>query len=915
MERHFHGTMSSVTENSNFFALCTFIVSLGLLVHGGDAVVVCKTPEQIRWVSAGNTRYKCLNCPDCPAGSQPSVPCGNMVPYGTAIDCVSCKLGETYSDTYGKDQCKSCTVCSEGRAVKKNCTLSWNTECDNKCTDGYYREAFIFRCLNCVECCGDENDELASECANGPKKCKVRSLSCDKKNTKASKAATNGRKASLLVNQQNETSTVFHTTRTTEKEMGVDAHNQPANQPTPSGGSFSWDPRRQEQRYSTQNNREAEEGETEDDGNKVLILASLLPFTTIAVVLVLIFFCMIRQGKLQQYCQASGRAGNDRAVPVPLETIASSSQEMIAEKFKTATVDSCNLLISCGDSYSVPAASSTKLRAGSLTIQSGIDFDLEPSFKYPGVSSQIRDIIVEALKDDEDATLNDLSCRRKENHKRRNSSLSYKSTSSETSRMLWDITNLPENIDPNMVAWGLVDHNGGKFTIGNTGVSLIVPPQAIPEGHTEGIFIAIVNQEEGHPQLGGKEALLSPVVKCGPNGIKFQRPVILSMPHCALLENGAWNLKVQYNENEPGVADDWKQLTDANNQDGSVSNLVLLEADMVHLIIDHFTNFVMKGESASSQVVAKKSVRIVAYVTPPETSEDCIVRVYCVGDTPVHLEMVHYEETERLGGIRVDAPKPFDFRNGGGDLLVKLTDHHRGWIHTTADMKRIRFQHIWDGIERMPSCSSAFTMRDEFVSQFRATFEVEQDCQDGDEQEVIVSTAIKQRQSSVSEKSKSNNKATEQTCTVTSTVSGNMLKGTSENSLQETTASDLLGAVAASPLQMAHTSSGYFSFGFEPSPALDSLPQRIRSELIIYLDPPHPKADWRTLAEGLDFKMKYIRFLESLKPPASPTDTLLNILEAKKFPLCELAERLHGMGREDAAAILEEALVLRETNV
>ena len=96
---------------------------------------------------------------------------------------------------------------------------------------------------------------------------------------------------------------------------------------------------------------------------------------------------------------------------------------------------------------------------------------------------------------------------------------------------------------------------------------------------------------------------------------------------------------VQYNENEPGVADDWKQLTDANKQDGSVSNLVLLEEDMVHLIIDHFTNFVMKGGPASSQVVAKKSVWIVAYVTPPETSGDCIVRVYCVGDTPVHLEV------------------------------------------------------------------------------------------------------------------------------------------------------------------------------------------------------------------------------------------------------------------------------------
>ena len=163
------------------------------------------------------------------------------------------------------------------------------------------------------------------------------------------------------------------------------------------------------------------------------------------------------------------------------------------------------------------------------------------------------------------------------------------------------------------------------------------------------------------------------------------------------------------------------------------------------------------------------------------------------------------------------------------------------------------------------------------------------------------------------EKSTSKNKATEQTCTCT--VSGNLLKGTSANSLQDTTANVLLGAVAASPLEMAHTSSGYFSFGFEPLPAVDSLTQRIRSELIISLDPPHPKADWRTLAEDLGFKLRYIRYLESLKPPASPTDTLLNLLEARKFPLCELAKRLHGMGREDAAALLEAQLVLRETEV
>ena len=120
---------------------------------------------------------------------------------------------------------------------------------------------------------------------------------------------------------------------------------------------------------------------------------------------------------------------------------------------------------------------------------------------------------------------------------------SKNSSASDISRVMWNISNLPHDADPKMVACGLVDHNGGKLAIGDTGVSLTIPPQAIPEGRTEGIFIAIMNQEKEHPKVTSKDPLLSPVVSCGPNGLKFNRHVILSLPHCALLGDGSWNLK------------------------------------------------------------------------------------------------------------------------------------------------------------------------------------------------------------------------------------------------------------------------------------------------------------------------------------------------------------------------------------
>ena len=196
--------------------------------------------------------------------------------------------------------------------------------------------------------------------------------------------------------------------------------------------------------------------------------------------------------------------------------------------------DTLDTVITQSASHVELAGESGQLKAGS-PIDSEV-FEFPAACKEPCMKMQVE---VET------------TCGRKRercrDYKRTNSSISNKSTVSEISRMMWNISNIPENADPKMVAWGLVDHNGGKFTIGNTGVSLTIPPQAIPEGRTEGIYIAIVNREKEHPQITSKESLLSPVVKCGPTGLKFQRPVILSMPHCALLEEGAWNLKGEEN--------------------------------------------------------------------------------------------------------------------------------------------------------------------------------------------------------------------------------------------------------------------------------------------------------------------------------------------------------------------------------
>ena len=180
--------------------------------------------------------------------------------------------------------------------------------------------------------------------------------------------------------------------------------------------------------------------------------------------------------------------------------------------------------------------------------------------------------------------------------------------------------------------------------------------------------------------------------------------------------------------------------------------------------------------------------------------------------------------------------------------------------------------------------------------------------------------------------SESSNKAAEQICNCGGSAS--LSKAASEPCLEDNTAAGSLcnhwhsaskanillggtgpGSPTGSPIQLKSTSSGYSSFGFEPSPSRDSPSSRIRNELISILDPPHPIGDWRSLAEDVGFEMKHITWLAKCNSSVSPTDILLTALECKKYPLYKLAEKLRNIGREDAARLVDVQLMFPETEV
>ncbi|CAB1423810.1 unnamed protein product [Pleuronectes platessa] len=120
-------------------------------------------------------------------------------------------------------------------------------------------------------------------------------------------------------------------------------------------------------------------------------------------------------------------------------------------------------------------------------------------------------------------------------------------------------------------ARGIFNSNGGVLSSIETGVSIIIPQGAIPENVEQEIYFKVCRDNSILPPLDKEkgETLLSPLVMCGPHGLKFLKPVELRLPHCASMTPDG-DPKTWQNKSLPG---------DPN---------YLVGANCVSVLIDHF---------------------------------------------------------------------------------------------------------------------------------------------------------------------------------------------------------------------------------------------------------------------------------------------------------------------------------------
>ncbi|XP_073917663.1 tight junction protein 1 isoform X4 [Castor canadensis] len=133
-------------------------------------------------------------------------------------------------------------------------------------------------------------------------------------------------------------------------------------------------------------------------------------------------------------------------------------------------------------------------------------------------------------------------------------------------------------------ARGVFNSNGGVLSSIETGVSIIIPQGAIPEGIEQEIYFKVCRDNSILPPLDKEkgETLLSPLVMCGPHGLRFLKPVELRLPHCASMTPDGWSFALKSSDSSSGDPKTWQNKCLPGDPN------YLVGANCVSVLIDHF---------------------------------------------------------------------------------------------------------------------------------------------------------------------------------------------------------------------------------------------------------------------------------------------------------------------------------------
>ena len=232
-----------------------------------------------------------------------------------------------------------------------------------------------------------------------------------------------------------------------------------------------------------------------------------------------------------------------------------------------------------------------------------------------------------------------------------------------------------------------LDASGGHLVLDKMGISLFVPPCAIPAGRKEVIYLVLVWDLSDFPAMTDKQTIISPVVHCGPFGMKLEKQAVLSFMHCAKDPN---DIMVMSSQTHLMHEKDWRVMKKQTKR-GALQFSLLPNQCQVYL--SHFSLFTCLAEGPET----KKWIQLVAFGGSMKVGGHYQIFVYMLNNTPCALQFAAQQQAKHKC-FQIRCPLEFLFDARRGDLIFKLEHLSAGWTSVGRKWEeRGLVAEIWQG--------------------------------------------------------------------------------------------------------------------------------------------------------------------------------------------------------------------------
>ncbi|XP_014450051.1 UNC5C-like protein isoform X1 [Alligator mississippiensis] len=242
-----------------------------------------------------------------------------------------------------------------------------------------------------------------------------------------------------------------------------------------------------------------------------------------------------------------------------------------------------------------------------------------------------------------------------------------------------------------------VDHRGDCLMLMEMGISLAIPPGAVALGQTKKVSLVLIWDLSDSPPLSSSQALISPVVYCGPHGSVFQKPCQLVFKHCA----GSATQARAYTSNTDLLSSKvWCPVQDREELKARTTR------DECQIQLLHFSLYTCVLEAPWNSE-ARKWLQLAIFCSPLAADQTHFqIRIYFLNNTPCALQWAVTNEQPFRGGL-CGPVQIFNFTGRTKDMCLALKYLSDGWENVDdSSCQVVPHLHIWHG--RCPFRSFCF---------------------------------------------------------------------------------------------------------------------------------------------------------------------------------------------------------------